>query len=291
MAAERVRRPTRSRRRRRPTSRTPARTSSKAGRRPRTSSPSRPGRRPEASASAVEPPAAEPSGPFSTAPEPDEPSRSRRPIAEPRQRHGRGRARAGRGGRRRRSWSRAGARAGRARSIRRRSRTSTRPGELEVPPGYGVLEGVPDGSRRAVGIVVSRFNGEITSRLLASALEELERAGVAAERRHGDARAGCVRAADRRDGARADAAVRLHRRARLRHPRRHAALRLRRERGGERACSSRRSRPACPGLVRRAHARARGSGRGADRARAPKRYARRSRWPTSSRTSAQPPPR
>ena len=33
------------------------------------------------------------------------------------------------------------------------------PGELEVPPGYGVLEGVPDGSRRAVGIVVSRFNG------------------------------------------------------------------------------------------------------------------------------------
>ena len=52
------------------------------------------------------------------------------------------------------------------------------PGELEVPPGYGVLEGEPDGSRRAVGIVVSRFNGEITSRLLASALEELERTGV-----------------------------------------------------------------------------------------------------------------
>jgi len=53
------------------------------------------------------------------------------------------------------------------------------PGELEVPPGYGVLEGVPDGSRRAVGIVVSRFNGEVTSRLLSSALAELERAGVA----------------------------------------------------------------------------------------------------------------
>lgn len=52
------------------------------------------------------------------------------------------------------------------------------PGELEVPPGYGVLEGVPDGSRRAVGIVVSRFNGEVTSRLLASALAELERLGV-----------------------------------------------------------------------------------------------------------------
>jgi 6,7-dimethyl-8-ribityllumazine synthase len=52
------------------------------------------------------------------------------------------------------------------------------PGELEVPPGYGVLEGVPDGSRRAVGVVVSRFNGEVTSRLLAGALDELERAGV-----------------------------------------------------------------------------------------------------------------
>ena len=47
-----------------------------------------------------------------------------------------------------------------------------------MPPGYGVLEGVPDGSRQAVGIVVSRFNGEITSLLLASALEELEGLGV-----------------------------------------------------------------------------------------------------------------
>ncbi|TML72344.1 MAG: 6,7-dimethyl-8-ribityllumazine synthase [Actinobacteria bacterium] len=47
-----------------------------------------------------------------------------------------------------------------------------------MPSGYGVLEGVPDGSRRAVGVVVARFNGEVTSRLLASALAELERAGV-----------------------------------------------------------------------------------------------------------------
>jgi 6,7-dimethyl-8-ribityllumazine synthase len=52
------------------------------------------------------------------------------------------------------------------------------PGELEIPPGYGVLEGTPDGSRRSVGIVVSRFNGDVTSRLLARALEELEQAGV-----------------------------------------------------------------------------------------------------------------
>jgi 6,7-dimethyl-8-ribityllumazine synthase len=55
------------------------------------------------------------------------------------------------------------------------------PGELRVPPGYSVLEGEPHGARRAVGIVVSRFNGEVTSRLLESALDELERAGVAAD--------------------------------------------------------------------------------------------------------------
>lgn len=52
------------------------------------------------------------------------------------------------------------------------------PGGLAVPPGYSVLEGEPEGGRRAVGIVVARFNGEITTRLLESALDELERAGV-----------------------------------------------------------------------------------------------------------------
>src|SRR5918912_1124643 len=54
-------------------------------------------------------------------------------------------------------------------------------GVLDVPDDYGVLEGSPDGGRRGVAVVVSRFNGEITSRLLASALEELERAGAARE--------------------------------------------------------------------------------------------------------------
>ncbi|HWG57298.1 MAG TPA: 6,7-dimethyl-8-ribityllumazine synthase [Gaiellaceae bacterium] len=54
-------------------------------------------------------------------------------------------------------------------------------GELEVPDGYGVLEGAPRGERRAVGIVVSRFNGAITSELLAGALAELDRAGVTRE--------------------------------------------------------------------------------------------------------------
>ena len=53
-------------------------------------------------------------------------------------------------------------------------------GELRVPDGYHVLAGGVDG-RRAVGIVVSRFNGEITDRLLTRALAELEEVGVPRE--------------------------------------------------------------------------------------------------------------
>jgi len=52
------------------------------------------------------------------------------------------------------------------------------PGELVVPPGYALLEGESRGARRAVGIVVSRFNGEVTGGLLESALDELEASGV-----------------------------------------------------------------------------------------------------------------
>ncbi len=52
-------------------------------------------------------------------------------------------------------------------------------GEFSIPDGYGVLEGKPEGNRRAVGIVVGRFNGAVTSRLLEGALAELEEAGVA----------------------------------------------------------------------------------------------------------------
>jgi 6,7-dimethyl-8-ribityllumazine synthase len=51
-------------------------------------------------------------------------------------------------------------------------------GELEIPDGYAVLEGEARGNRRAVGVVVSRFNGRITSRLLERALAELDAAGV-----------------------------------------------------------------------------------------------------------------
>jgi 6,7-dimethyl-8-ribityllumazine synthase len=51
-------------------------------------------------------------------------------------------------------------------------------GELVIPDDYGVLEGSPNGARRGVAVVVARFNGDITTRLLESALAELERAGV-----------------------------------------------------------------------------------------------------------------
>jgi 6,7-dimethyl-8-ribityllumazine synthase len=55
-------------------------------------------------------------------------------------------------------------------------------GELDIPDGVAVLEGSASGAERTVGIVVSRFNGEITNRLLESALAALDDAGVAEER-------------------------------------------------------------------------------------------------------------
>jgi 6,7-dimethyl-8-ribityllumazine synthase len=51
-------------------------------------------------------------------------------------------------------------------------------GELRLPEGVSLLEGSPDGGRRTVAIVVSRFNGDITSRLLEGAVAELDEAGV-----------------------------------------------------------------------------------------------------------------
>ena len=56
------------------------------------------------------------------------------------------------------------------------------PGELDIPDDVAVLEGSPSGVDRTVGIVVSRFNGEISNQLLESALEMLTAAGVAEER-------------------------------------------------------------------------------------------------------------
>ena len=52
-------------------------------------------------------------------------------------------------------------------------------GEIDVPPGYTVIEGSPSGHRRSVAVVVSRFNGGLTNRLLEKALETLSEAGVA----------------------------------------------------------------------------------------------------------------
>jgi 6,7-dimethyl-8-ribityllumazine synthase len=54
-------------------------------------------------------------------------------------------------------------------------------GELDIPDDINVLEGEPDGTRRGVAIVAARFNGEITNKLLQSALEELEACGVRRE--------------------------------------------------------------------------------------------------------------
>jgi 6,7-dimethyl-8-ribityllumazine synthase len=54
-------------------------------------------------------------------------------------------------------------------------------GELDIPDDINVIEGEPDGTRRGVAIVASRYNGEITNKLLASALEELADAGVPRE--------------------------------------------------------------------------------------------------------------
>ena len=52
-------------------------------------------------------------------------------------------------------------------------------GEVDVPAGYNVLEGTPTGRRRSVAVVVSRFNGGLTNRMLQRALDALDEAGVA----------------------------------------------------------------------------------------------------------------
>ena len=54
-------------------------------------------------------------------------------------------------------------------------------GELDIPDDVNVIEGEPDGTRRGVAIIAARFNGEITNKLLESALAELDQAGVRRE--------------------------------------------------------------------------------------------------------------
>lgn len=52
------------------------------------------------------------------------------------------------------------------------------PGGLDIPDGVDLLEGSPQGTRKRVAIVLSRFNGDVTNRLLESALAELARVGI-----------------------------------------------------------------------------------------------------------------
>ena len=51
-------------------------------------------------------------------------------------------------------------------------------GVLTIPPGVDLLEGGPHGFRRNVAVVVSRFNGDITTGLLESALSALRDCNV-----------------------------------------------------------------------------------------------------------------
>ena len=55
------------------------------------------------------------------------------------------------------------------------------PGDLNVPDDVDILEGEPRATRRGVGIVAARFNGEVTNLLLDSAFAELDKIGVGRE--------------------------------------------------------------------------------------------------------------
>ena len=51
-------------------------------------------------------------------------------------------------------------------------------GVFQVPDGYTTLEGEPFGRRRSVGVVVARFNRDITKAMLETTLDALTTAGV-----------------------------------------------------------------------------------------------------------------
>ena len=51
-------------------------------------------------------------------------------------------------------------------------------GDIEIPDDVDVLEGEAGPTRRLVAVVVSKVNGEITTKLLESALAELDEVGV-----------------------------------------------------------------------------------------------------------------
>ncbi len=164
---------------------------------------------------------------------------------------------------------------------------STRRASSRIPDGVGVFAGSPNGARRSVGIVVARFNGDITTRLLDGALEALDEG----RRRPGPASTSCQVPGAFELPLGAMALARTRRYACVvalgcRDPRRHAALRVRRRGGGERHPARRVSRPASrspsassPATRASRPRRGRAARTGT---RAPRRPARRSRWPTSS---------
>ena len=90
------------------------------------------------------------------------------------------------GSRKARGGARGGGRAGAGGAARARGGRLRRPGRLRRAPGRA------DGGRRAVGIVVSRFNGAVTSKLLEVRSPSWTRPG-GEERGHGHARPGGVR--------------------------------------------------------------------------------------------------
>ena len=55
-------------------------------------------------------------------------------------------------------------------------------GDIDIPDDVELLEGEPGQTRRQVAIVVAKFNAEITTKLLASALEELDEVGLDRDR-------------------------------------------------------------------------------------------------------------
>ena len=52
------------------------------------------------------------------------------------------------------------------------------PGALDIHEGVDLIAGSPQGTRKRIAIVLSRFNGDVTNRLLDSAMNELARAGI-----------------------------------------------------------------------------------------------------------------
>ncbi len=140
------------------------------------------------------------------------------------------------------------------------------PGELLIPPGVEVLAGGPHGFRRNVAVVVSRFNGDITTGLLDGALTALRECNVGDDAITIVPVPGAFELPLTALALAKTRRLRVRRRAWLHHPGGDAALRSHRERGGERAPTGG-DRDGHPGRVRRDHDRDARAGGGAHRPR------------------------